>query len=84
MRPVDLLPGAAHAFFDGTFDQTTGAIMLKIEDYKEKVAKAAPNRNGYNEIYTYFRNNYLWGPDRGPTLPPFPVRSPRSHCRVSF
>ncbi len=50
MRPVDLLPGAAHAFFDGTFDQTTGAIMLKIEDYKEKVAKAAPNRKGYNEI----------------------------------
>lgn len=63
MRPVDLVLGAAHAFFDRTFDNLTGAPLLVLQDFTKAAAVAAP------AAYTYFRNGQVWGPSTAPPLP---------------
>jgi hypothetical protein len=65
MRPVDLLLGAPHAFFDATFDNLTGAPMLVLEDYTWAAAGNAPAP----ALYVYVRNGQLWGGNTEPAQP---------------
>ena len=66
MRPVDLLPIALHNFYDQTFDNLTGAPLLIIGDYTWINAPG-------DAVYTYFRNNMLFG---GAATPPKPAQIP--------
>jgi hypothetical protein len=68
MRPVDLLPAAAHAFYDQTFDNWAGAPMLAIGDFTWANAGAAAVAAN-NRLYHFFRNGTTWPPPAGARVP---------------
>lgn len=74
MRPVDLLPQLPHLFYDGMFDQLTGAPLLIINDYTWTATATPANA----PIYNFFRGGLTWNNAEPPVVGAGVLLTPRN------
>ena len=56
MRPVDNKNAAPHPIYDTTFDNSTGTLLLQIQELTIAQQGQVPNNVGNNVVYNFFRN----------------------------